>query len=247
MSFGIKLHLTGDFACFTRPEMKVERVSYDVITPSAARGILEAIYWKPQIRWIIDRIHILKPIRFTNIRRNEVGAKASAPTAAAMKGETVAAVGILIEEARQQRAATLLRDVAYLIEAHFEILDHRFEKGGPNLPPKDCEGKHLDMFNRRARTGQCFHQPCFGNREFPARFTLIEGDTPLPESQLPPGQLNKELGWMLHDIAYLPADKSNKDSFLTGQGKRVRAEPRFYNAKMDNGIIHVPPFHTANA
>ena len=128
MSFGIKLHLSGDFACFTRPEMKVERVSYDVITPSAARGILEAIYWKPQIRWIIDRIHILKPIRFTNLRRNEVGAKASTPSAAAMKGETVAAVGILIEEARQQRAATLLRDVAYLIEAHFEILDHRFRR-----------------------------------------------------------------------------------------------------------------------
>jgi CRISPR-associated protein Cas5d len=247
MSFGIKLHLSGDFACFTRPEMKVERVSYDVITPSAARGILEAIYWKPQIRWIIDRFHVLKPIRFTNIRRNEVGAKASAPTAAAMNGERVATAGILIEEARQQRAATLLRDVAYLIEAHFEILDHRFEKAGPNLPAKDCEGKHLDMFNRRARTGQCFHQPCFGNREFPARFTLIEGDTPLPASQLLPEQLNKELGWMLHDIAYLPADKNNKDSFLTGQGKRVRAEPRFFNAKMENGIINVPPFHTANA
>ena len=247
MSFGIKLHLSGDFACFTRPEMKVERVSYDVITPSAARGILEAIYWKPQIRWIIDRIHVLKPIRFTNLRRNEVGAKASVPTAAAMKGETVAAVGILIEEARQQRAATLLRDVAYVIEAHFEILDYRFDKAGPNLPAKDCEGKHLDMFNRRARAGQCFHQPCFGNREFPARFTLIEGDTLLPESQLPPEQLNKVLGWMLHDIAYLPADKNNKDSFLTGQGKRVRAEPRFFNAKLENGIIHVPPFHTANA
>ncbi|MGD9749108.1 MAG: type I-C CRISPR-associated protein Cas5c, partial [Verrucomicrobiales bacterium] len=151
MSYGIKLHITGDFACFTRPEMKVERVSYDVITPSAARGILEAIYWKPQIRWIIDRIHILKPIRFTNIRRNEVGSKASAPTAAAMKGETVTTAGILIEDARQQRAATLLTNVAYVIEAHFEILDFRFDKNGPELPAMDCEGKHLDMFNRRAR------------------------------------------------------------------------------------------------
>ena len=247
MSFGIKLHLAGDLACFTRPEMKVERVSYDVITPSAARGILEAIYWKPQIRWIIDRIHVLNPIRFTNIRRNEVAAKATAPTAAALKGEITATAGILIEESRQQRAATLLRDVAYLIEAHFEILDHRFEKTGLPLPAHDSEGKHLDIFKRRARTGQCFHQPCLGNREFPARFTLVEGDTPLTLSQLPPEQLNKELGWMLHDIAYLPADKNNKDSFLNGQGQRIRAQPRFFNAKIENGIIHIPPFHTAKA
>lgn len=247
MSYGIKLHISGDLACFTRPEMKVERVSYDVITPSAARGILEAIYWKPQIRWVVDRIHVLEPICFTNIRRNEVGAKASAPTAAAMKGETVAAVGILVEDARQQRAATLLRDVAYVVEAHFEILEFRFERGGPELPAKDCEGKHLDMFNRRARSGQCFHQPCLGNREFPARFRLLEEGEPLPECRLPPEQLDKELGWMLHDIAYLPADKKAKDSFLTGQGKRVRAEPRFFNAKLENGVIHVPPFHAANA
>ncbi|MGE0414373.1 MAG: type I-C CRISPR-associated protein Cas5c [Verrucomicrobiales bacterium] len=247
MSYGIKLHITGDFACFTRPEMKVERVSYDVITPSAARGILEAIYWKPQIRWIIDRIHILKPIRFTNIRRNEVGSKASAPTAAAMKGETVTTAGILIEDARQQRAATLLTNVAYVIEAHFEILDFRFDKNGPELPAMDCEGKHLDMFNRRARAGQCFHQPCLGNREFPARFTLIEDGDSTPPCELPPEQINKELGWMLHDIAYLPADKTAKDSFLTGRGKRVRAEPRFFNAKLENGILTVPPFHTANA
>ncbi len=247
MAYGFKLHVSGKFACFTRPEMKVERVSYDVITPSAARGILEAIYWKPQIRWVIDRIHVLKPIRFTNIRRNEVGTKAAAPTAAAMKGETVATAGIVIEDARQQRAATLLRDVAYVVEAHFEILDFRFERGGSELPAKDCEGKHLDMFNRRARTGQCFHQPSLGNREFPARFTLIEEGDPFPECALPPEQLDKELGWMLHDIAYLPATKDDKDSFLTSQGKRVRAEPRFFKATLESGIVNVPPFHTANA
>ena len=114
MSYGIKLHVSGDFACFTRPEMKVERVSYDVITPSAARGILEAVYWKPQIRWIIDRLHVLKPIRFTNIRRNEVGAKATEPSVAAMNGEAVPTMGLLVEEQRQQRASTLLREVAYV-------------------------------------------------------------------------------------------------------------------------------------
>ncbi len=249
MSYGIKLHITGDFACFTRSEMKVERVSYDVITPSAARGILEAIYWKPQIRWVIDRIHVLAPIRFTNIRRNEVGAKTNTPAVAAMKGETVPMLGIFADDpkSRQQRASTLLRDVSYLIEAHFEILDRRFEKNGPELPEKDCEGKHLDMFNRRARNGQCFHQPCLGCREFPARFELIENDTPLPESTLPPEQQNRPLGWMLHDIAYHPADKKAKDSFLTGQGKRVRAEPRFFNAELKNGIIEIPPFQSAIA
>ncbi|MES2708191.1 MAG: type I-C CRISPR-associated protein Cas5c [Verrucomicrobiota bacterium] len=249
MSYGIKLHVTGEFACFTRPEMKVERVSYDVITPSAARGILEAIYWKPQILWVVDRIHVLAPIRFTNIRRNEVGVKASSPSAAAMKGEIVPLLGILADDPknRQQRASTLLRDVSYLIEAHFEILDRRFDKNGPELPARDNEGKHLDMFKRRARTGQCFHQPCLGNREFPARFTLIEDDGDIPKSTIPSEQQTRPLGWMLHDIAYLPADQKAKDSFLTGQGKCVRAEPRFFNAFMENGIIEVPPFHTSLA
>ncbi len=243
----IRLHISGDFACFTRPEMKVERVSYDVITPSAARGILEAIYWKPQIRWVIDRIHVLKTIRFTNIRRNEVGSKASAPTAAAMNGESVSPIGTLIEDERQQRAATLLRDVAYVIEAHLEILDLRMDKDGPEKPANEIAGKHLDIFTRRARSGQCFHQPCLGNREFPARFELLEPDDPIPPNELPPEQLHKDLGWMLHDIAYLPADKKTKDSFLTGQGKRVRTEPRFFNAKIENGIITVPPFDHAKA
>jgi CRISPR-associated protein Cas5d len=249
MPSSIQLHISGDFACFTRPEMKVERVSYDVITPSAARGILEAIYWKPQFRWVIDRIHVLKPIRFTNIRRNEVGSKASAPTAAAMNGEFVSPLGIMADDPnqRQQRASTLLRDVAYLIEAHMEILDLRMDKGGEEKPINEIAGKHLDIFRRRARTGQCFHQPCLGNREFPARFELIEPGAPIPTPDLPPEQLHKELGWMLHDIAYLPADKKAKDSFLSGQGKRVRAEPRFFNAKLENGILTVPPFHTATA
>lgn len=246
MSYGIKLHLSGDFACFTRPEMKVERVSYDVITPSAARGILEAIYWKPQIRWVIDRIHVLNPIRFTNIRRNEVGAKASAPSKAAMAGDTIATPGILIEESRQQRAATLLRDVAYVIEAHFDILDHRFEKDGPELSANDCAGKHLDMFNRRARNGQCFHQPCLGTREFPARFTVLDEHAPMPPHSLPPDQVNRELGWMLYEIDYLPATKKDKDAFKTSRGKLVRAEPRFFNARLTDGVLDVHACLAAN-
>src|SRR5262249_19714017 len=173
MSYGVKLKVWGDRACFTRPEMKVERVSYDVMTPSAARGILEAIHWKPAICWVIDRIHVLKPIRFQSIRRNEVGSKAPVgKIKTAMKHGSLEGLHLLVDDDRQQRASTVLADVAYVIEAHFELTD----KAGPD----DTEGKHLDMFNRRAARGQCFHQPCLGTREFAARFDLLTPEAPLP-------------------------------------------------------------------
>ncbi len=236
MTYGIKLHVWGEYALFTRPEMKAERVSYDVITPSAARGLLEAIYWKPQIRWVIDRLHVLRPIQFTSVRRNEVGAKVSAgPAKSAMKSGT-GSLGLFIEEERQQRAALVLRDVAYVIEAHFDILDFRFEKNGPELPTNDCAGKHLDMFNRRARAGQCFQQPYFGCREFPAKFALIEGE--LPPSELPAGDRNRDFGFMLHDIAFDQNPKTKAVKSTT---------PRFYRAIAHDGIITVPPFQQALA
>lgn len=227
MSYGIRLLARGPFACFTRPEMKVERVSYDVITPSAARGLLEAIYWKPQIRWGVDRLHVLAPIQFTNIRRNEVGAKAPLrPIEAAMSGDTAASagLGLAIEDERQQRASLVLRNVCYGIEAHFDILDRRFERGGPELPEHDCAGKHLDMFNRRAARGQHFHQPYFGCREFPADCEAVTEFPPSPYAAEP----ERDLGWMLHDIDF----------------KRDRT-PRFFRAKMIGGVITVPPFDTA--
>ena len=187
MSYGIKLHVWGDYACFTRPEMKVERVSYDVMTPSAARGILEAIYWKPNIRWVVDRIHVLNPIRFTNIRRNELGSKLGLGSVRkAMKGGKTG-LGLFIEEDRQQRAATILRDVAYVIEAHFE-----FTSEEDNIP-----AKHRDVFERRATKGQCFHRPYFGCREFPVAFSFV--DMEIPTSPL---SGETDLGWMLHDIDY---------------------------------------------
>lgn len=236
MSYGIKLKVWGDYACFTRPEMKVERVSYDVMTPSGARGILEAIYWKPQIRWVIDRIHVLKPIQFTSIRRNEVASKASAATAKSAMKSGKGNLGILIEEDRQQRAAMVLRDVAYVIEAHFEILDPRFEKGGLELPMNDNAGKHLDMFNRRARGGQYFHHPYFGCREFPVSFELIEGT--LPETELSAADRDKDLGFMLHDIVFEQDPKTKAVKNTT---------PKFFRAVMKNGVIEVPPFHQALA
>lgn len=219
MGYGVSLLIWGDRACFTRPEMKVERVSYDVITPSAARGILDAIHWKPAIRWNIDRIHVLKPIRFESIRRNEVGRKlSSASVTKAMKAGSTAGLASYVDEDRQQRAATVLRHVAYVIEAHFDLT--------PKAGPDDSVGKHLDIFNRRARKGQCFQMPCMGVREFPASFRLLEdGEAPPPpdESLREP----RDLGWMLHDI-----------DFEQGMA------PRFFRAQMTGGVIDVPPWHS---
>ena len=238
MPYGIRLHVTGDYALFTRPEMKAERVSYDIITPSAARGLLEAIYWKPQIRWVIDRLHVLHPIQFTSIRRNEVASKIPLASARTAMKAGQGNLGVHIEQDRQQRAALVLRDVAYVIEAHFDVLDRRFERGGPELPAKDCEGKHLDMFTRRARAGQCFQQPYFGTREFPARFTLLEAADPLPLSRLPPADRNRNLGWMLHDLVF---DQDAKT-------KAVRsATPCFFPAALQDGVLRVPAFHQALA
>ena len=214
MPYGIKLHVWGDRACFTRPEMKVERVSYDTMTPSAARGILEAIHWKPAVRWVVDRIHVLKPIRFENLRRNELGHKIPAGNVLrALNRGTTEGLHTLIEDDRQQRATTLLREVAYVIESHF-VLTVAAEAD-------DTAAKHLAMFNRRAAKGQCFHRPYLGTREFAADFALVEDA--MPPSTLPANQRDSELGWMLHDIDY-------------GDGMT----PRFFRAELRNGVIDVP-------
>ena len=179
------LHIWGEFACFTRPEMKIERVSYDVITPSAARGIFEAIYWKPEITWCIDRIHVLEPIRFSNIRRNEVASKIPAGSVASVM-KNGGNLALYVESDRQQRASMVLRDVAYVVESHFEI-----QSGIDNLQ------KHSEMFKRRATRGQYFHHPYLGCREFPANFELVTGDA--PKSKLTG---TTDLGWMLNDVDF---------------------------------------------
>lgn len=210
MAYGVRLHVWGERACFTRPEMKVERVSYDVLTPSAARGILEAIHWKPQIVWVVDRIHVLRPIRFQSFRRNEVGSRASPALAArAMKAGNLAGVGLDATADRQQRATTLLVNVGYVIEAHFE-LTARGEGEDP--------AKHLSMFNRRAAAGQCYHPPCLGVREFPAEFALVSDA--MPPSEFPPGE--RDLGWMLHDIDFAGGRTS-----------------RFFRARLRDGVLDV--------
>lgn len=217
------LKVWGDFACFTRPEMKVERVSYDVITPSAARAVFEAILWKPEIRWTVTKIEVLKPIKWISVRRNEVGKVASADNG---QGDR----GLYIEEHRQQRAGLFLRDVAYRLHAQFEVVDgskhvHHYPELRDRFPPEPEESqpehpaKYLSMFQRRARKGQCFWQPYLGCREFSAHFELVD-DAAAASLAEPPITDSPNLGWMLHDIDFADAMK-----------------PGFFRAEMKNGII----------
>lgn len=172
MGYGIKIRVRGEYALFTRPEMKVERVSYDVITPSAARGIIEAIYWKPAICWKIDKIHVLNEIQFTNIRRNEVSEKISTREAERRMRGATEPFFLDATKYRQQRASMVLKNVDYIIEAHFELTD----KAGPD----DTEEKHYNIVVRRLRKGQYHHTPYLGTREFPAKVELIEnGEMPV--------------------------------------------------------------------
>lgn len=212
MGYGITIRVRGDYALFTRPEMKVERVSYDVITPSAARGVIEAIYWKPAIRWHIDKIHVLSEIEFTNIRRNEVSEKISTSEAERrMKGTTTAPFYMTAVDARQQRAAMVLKNVDYIIEAHFERL-------AGNTNPDESEEKHYNMVLRRLRKGQHFHAPYLGTREFGAKVEIIE-DGQIPTS---PHVGMRDLGWMLYDM-----DFSNSRDI----------QPHFFKAVMSDGVI----------
>jgi CRISPR-associated protein Cas5d len=216
MAIGVRLKVWGDYACFTRPEMKVERVSYDVMTPSAARGVLEAVYWKPAIRWMVERIRVLNPIRFDNIRRNEVAGKMPMRTVQAAMRDGKTKVETFVEDDRQQRAAMVLRDVAYVIEA-------RFEPTGAWNSAVESEGKHLDIFNRRVARGQCFHRPYLGCREFAAHFGPATDPLPVADSSL---LGERELGYMLHDI-----DFANDMT------------PRFFRARMVDGVIIVPAWN----
>ncbi len=208
----VMVEVWGDYALFTRPELKVERVSYDVMTPSAARGLLEAIYWHPGLRWVIDRIYVLNPIRFTNIRRNEVSATLSAAKAkTAMSGGEVD-LYINTQDCIQQRAAMVLQDVHYVIEAHFDLTG---EAG-----PGDNPGKICDIMRRRLEKGQCYHQPYFGTREFPAHFRRWEGGelaTAYPDGE-------RELGLMLYDMDYSDPED---------------IRPQFFRAVLRRGVLDV--------
>lgn len=212
----ISIEVWGDYACFSRPELKTERVSYDVMTPSAARGLLDAVYWHPGMRWVVDRIHVCAPIRFTNIRRNEVKDIISARNAKAAM-ESGEEIYLATSESIQQRAAMVLRDVRYVIDAHFEMT--------ARATPTDNPGKFQDIMRRRVEKGQFYHQPCFGVREFPAQFKPCEELPPCPEELA--GE--KDLGWMLLDLDY--SDREN-------------ITPRFFRAVLRDGVLEVPPMYS---
>jgi CRISPR-associated protein Cas5d len=238
MAYGIKLLVWGDYASFNRPEMKVERVSYDVITPSAARGILEAIYWKPEMRWVIDKLHVLNPICFTHVRRNELDCKiATKNIKSAMKTDE-GKLGISIEDHRQQRAAIVLKDISYGIEAYVEVLEPEQKNGKPIESP---EAKHLRQFKDRAQNGGYFHHPYLGTREFPASFKLVE-DFPSCNETL---KGDRDLGYMLHDMLFYPDPKGK--IIESNKGSRIDAEPRFFRAIMRDGVIDVPPLESGRA
>ena len=211
------LEVSGPFACFTRPEMKVERVSYDVMTPSSARSIFEAVLWKPAIRWRVNRIEVLKPIRWINLRRNEVSAVVSTRNVQQAMAAGSGNLGLHIEDERQQRAGYFLRDVAYRIHADLSLVP------GRSLEPL---AKYTEMFARRARKGQCVNQPYLGCREFAAAFELVNPDTPATR---PIGE-SRALGWMLHDLDFTDPNYP---------------QPRFFNATLVNGVVDVPPFEEA--
>lgn len=203
----IKMEVWGEYACFTRPEMKVERVSYDVPTPSAARGMVESVYYHPGLKWHVDKIYVCKPIRFTNILRNEVASKISARnvlTEANGKKRSYIDRNADI----QQRATTMLRDVHYVIEAHFEMTD--------KANPSDNPGKFQDIVKRRLRSGQAYMQPYLGCRECTAHFRLWEG------GDIPTIDETRDLGYMLFDMDY--SDPEN-------------IQPMFFRAQMVHGVI----------
>jgi len=208
----VKVDVWGDYALFTRPEMKVERVSYDVMTPSAARGLLEAIYWHPGMKWVIDKIYVLNPIRFTNIRRNEVSATISYKKVQAVMSGGSAELFINTQDCIQQRAAMVLQNVRYVIEAHFVLTD--------KAAPGDNAGKFCDIMRRRLEKGQCYHQPCFGTREFPAHFRAWQGGE--PKTAYP--DEDRELGFMLYDMDY--SDPEN-------------IRPQFFRAALRKGVLDV--------
>lgn len=223
MGYGIRFRVWGDYACFTRPEFKVERVSYDVITPSAARGIIECVYWKPSIKWVIDKITVINPINFGNIKLNEVKQKAKQPKGdfSKLNGEDFIMFTTIEDDNRVQRGMMYLKNPEYVIDAHFELTGI----GDDSKTSDDCK-KHYNIVLRRLREGQAFKQPCLGVRNFSANIKLVEDDE-IIESYL---KGEKDLGFMLYDMEF----KKDENGNITNS-----ADPIFYRPTMKDGVIDV--------
>jgi len=221
----LEVKVWGDFACFTRPEFGVERVSYEAMTPSAARGILEAIFWRPEFRWLVREIWVLNPIRHYSILRNEMNSIQSERTARSWEAS---GGGYYADEDRAQRHTLCLRNVAYMIKADIELRPHA----------GDHPANYRDQFRRRVKRGQCFTQPYLGTREFSAFFGPPDGDEQAID-------LNDDLGLMLFDVEFVP-DADGKISYV-GHGSNGRevvkgnARPKFFSARLEEGILRIPP------
>jgi len=230
------LEVWGDYACFTRPEMKVERVSYDVITPSAARAIFESILWKPAIRWNVTKIEVLNPIKWISVRRNEVGKKVTPPTAKQLAGALGEPMGIFIEDERQQRAGLFLRDVRYRLHGYFDFIPLEKRKANRSILPEfwadeeeqteidrmdETEAKYAAMFARRAGKGQCFHRPYLGCREFACNFKLIKNPDAEPVETI---NDTRDLGYMLYDMDF---ERDPDDP-----------APLFFRAQINKGVVN---------
>lgn len=211
MGRGVRIRVWGDYALFSRPELKVERYSYDVITPSAARGIMDAIYYHPGMRWIIDKIYVVKPIRVTSVRRNEVKSKISASNVLQAYNGADKALYMSSKQEIVQRASVLLTDVEYVIEAHFEMTEKANKTDNP--------GKFKDITMRRLKKGECYHMPYFGCREFPAHFALCEEEEIKTVYET---VLEKDFGIMFYDMDY--SDPEN-------------IHPMFFRAVMRHGVL----------
>ena len=211
MGIGVRVKVWGDYALFSRPELKVERYSYDVMTPSAARGILEAIYWHPGMKWIIDKIYVQNPICFTSVRRNEVKSKISASNVLQAYNGSDKPLYISTKDEIVQRASVILCDVSYVIEAHFEMTVQANETDNP--------GKFKDIMMRRLKRGECYHMPYFGCREFPANFCLYEDKEVITSYADVP---EKDLGFMLYDMDYSDMDN---------------IQPMFFRAVLKKGVL----------
>ena len=221
MAYGFKLEVWGEYALFTRPEMSVERVSYDVPTPSASRGIVESIYWHPGLRVVIDKIHVMNPIKFMSVRRNEVKDKASASNMRkaindSLKKDKIALPFIDAADDIDQRSSLILQDVRYVIEFHFVMTEKASEGDNP--------GKFADIFHRRISKGQCYSQPYLGCREFSAHFSEWPDNEPIRGYYADAGSGDKDLGFMLYDMDY-----SDPENIV----------PMFFRAHMSNGTIDV--------
>lgn len=231
----VAMKVSGDWACFTRPEFKVERVSYEVVTPSAARGMLEAILWKPQFRYQVTEIGVLKPIVFGAIRRNEVKSKIPARNAKSWMNGKVEPEPLYADEDRTQRNTLALRDVAYVLKAEIiltELANQPRQKKEDDDEEKgpDSVVKYREMFNRRVSKGQCFHQPCLGCREFPATFEPWLGD-------MEPIQETKELGLVLYDVFDL---KLKPKPMVDAEDLDTARKVRFFKASLKEGVLKVP-------